>query len=228
MTSIDLRRRVVGEGVATAFLLAAIVGSGIMGERLADGNVALALLANSLATGAALLALITVFQPISGAHLNPVVTLVDAWTGGPSWTHVPAVLAAQFAGAAVGVWAAHAMFGEAWISVSTHDRGGYQAILSECIATFGLVMVVMGAARRGSDAVPGAVSAYIVAAYWFTASTSFANPAVTLARSMTGTFAGIRAADVGGFVFGQLAGAAAAACLCRWMLERPAGGLRRP
>ena len=214
-----LQRRVVAELVATTFLLAAIVGSGIMGERLAGGNVAVALLANSIATGGALLALIATFQPISGAHLNPVVTLVDAWEGGLAWRSVPVVILAQFVGAASGVWLAHAMFGEAWISVSTHDRGGFAPMASEFAATFGLVAVILGCARRRPDLIPFAVSAYIVGAYWFTASTAFANPVVTIARSMTGTFAGIRLADVDGFVVAQLAGGAAAVPLLRWLLS---------
>jgi glycerol uptake facilitator-like aquaporin len=216
-----LQRRVVAELVATTFLLAAIVGSGIMGERLAAGNVAIALLANSVATGGALLALIATFQPISGAHLNPVVTLVDAWEGGLAWRRVPIVVVAQFVGAACGVWLAHAMFGEAWISASSHDRGGIAPMVSEFTATFGLVAVVLGCARRRPDLIPFAVSAYIVAAYWFTASTAFANPVVTIARSMTGTFAGIRQADVAGFVVAQLAGGAAAVPLFRWLLSEP-------
>jgi glycerol uptake facilitator-like aquaporin len=213
-----LQRRVVAELVATMFLLAAIVGSGIMGDRLAGGNVAIALLANSLATGGALLALIATFQPISGAHLNPVVTLVDAWEGGLPWRNAPLVILAQLVGAALGVWLAHLMFSEPWISVSTHDRGGLAPIASELVATFGLVAVVLGCARRRPDAIPFAVSAYIVGAYWFTASTAFANPAVTIARSMTSTFAGIRPIDVDGFVFAQLCGGAAAAVLFRWLL----------
>jgi glycerol uptake facilitator-like aquaporin len=217
-----LQRRVVAELVATMVLLAAIVGSGIMGERLAGGNVAIALLANSLATGGALFALIATFQPISGAHFNPVVTLVDAWQGGLPWRHTPIVVVAQFAGAALGVWLAHLMFGEPWVSVSTHDRGGMAPIASEFVATFGLVAVIVGCARRRPDVIPFAVSAYIVGAYWFTASTAFANPAVTIARSMTSTFAGIRPADVDGFVLSQLAGGVAGAALLRWLLSTPA------
>jgi glycerol uptake facilitator-like aquaporin len=211
----------VAELVATMFLLAAIVGSGIMGERLAGGNVALALLANSLATGGALFALIATFQPISGAHLNPVVTLVDAWEGGLPWRRTPVVIVAQLVGAAFGVWLAHVMFDAPWISVSTHDRGGFAPIASEFVATFGLVAVILGCARRRPDVIPCAVSAYIVGAYWFTASTAFANPAVTIARSMTGTFAGIRPVDVAGFVLAQVAGGAAGAVLLRWLLSGP-------
>jgi glycerol uptake facilitator-like aquaporin len=216
-----LTRRVVAELVATMFLLAAIVGSGIMGERLAGGNVAIALLANSLATGGVLLALIATFQPISGAHLNPVVTLVDAWNGGAPWRDTPVVILAQVVGAILGVLLAHAMFGEAWISASTHDRGGLAPIVSEFVATFGLVAVILGCARRRPDAIPYAVSAYIVGAYWFTASTAFANPAVTLARSFTATFAGIRPVDVVGFAGAQLVGATTARWLFRWLLSEP-------
>ena len=219
-----VQRRVVAELVATMFLLLAIVGSGIMGERLAGGNVAIALLANSLATGGALFALIATFQPISGAHLNPVVTLVDAWEGGLPWRSAPIVIIAQFGGAALGVWLAHLIFGEAWISVSTHDRGGLPLVLSEFVATFGLVVVILGCARRRPDMIPAAVSLYIVGAYWFTASTAFANPVVTIARSMTGTFAGIRPADVDGFVLAQLAGGVAGAVVLRWLLSGPPDG----
>ena len=218
---IDLTRRAVAEGLGTAGLLAAVVGSGIMGERLAGGNVAIALLANSLATGGALLAIISTLQPISGAHLNPLVTLVDAADGGLPWREAPVVIVAQLAGAVLGVLAAHLMFGEAWVSWATHDRGGLAHAISEAIATFGLLAVILGCARRRPDAIPGAVSAYIVAAYWFTASTSFANPAVTVARSLTATFAGIRTIDVAPFIGAQLTGAAAAFILLRWLTARP-------
>jgi len=214
----QLPRRIVAELVATLFLLAAIVGSGIMGERLAGGNVAVALLANSLATGGALFALIAAFQPVSGAHLNPVVTLVDAWQGGLPWGQTPIVIVAQFVGAAMGVWVAHLMFGEAWVSLSTHDRSGLAPMVSEFVATFGLVAVMLACARRRPELIPAAVSLYIVSAYWFTASTAFANPVVTIARSLTGTFAGIRPADVHGFVVAQIAGGAAAAALMGWLM----------
>lgn len=202
----SLTRRLVSELIGTALLLAAVVGSGIMGERLAGGSVGLALLANTIATGAALIALILTFP---GAHFNPVVTLADPLK---RWPHVPWILAAQAAGAVFGVVLAHAMFGEALISVSHHARAGGPQILSEFVATFGLLAVI-----RGSRGSPVAIAAYIVAAYWFTASTSFANPAVTLARSLTDTFAGIRPADVPGFILGQCAGAAAAVFLFRWL-----------
>lgn len=213
----SLLRRVVAEFVGTALLLAAVVGSGIMGERLAGGNVAVALLANTLATGAALVAIILAFGPISGAHLNPAVTLADAWLGGIPWRDTPAYIAAQIAGAFAGVAIAHLMFGLAVFSVSVHARSGAAQVFSEFIATFGLLAVIWGCARTRADAVPFAVGAYITAAYWFTASTSFANPAVTLARLATNTFAGIRPADVVGFIVAQLAGAFCATLLFRWL-----------
>jgi glycerol uptake facilitator-like aquaporin len=213
-----LRKKVVAEFTGTALLLAAVVGSGIMGERLAGGNVGLALLANTLATGAALVALILAFGPISGAHFNPAVTVADASQGGTAWREVPALIAAQVVGAVAGVALAHGMFGEAVFSFSRHARAGGPQVLSEFVATFGLLAVIWGCARVRAAAVPFAVAAYIVAAYWFTASTSFANPAVTLARSLTDTFAGIRPADVPGFLLGQCAGATAATLLFRWLL----------
>jgi glycerol uptake facilitator-like aquaporin len=211
-------RRFVAEGLGTAMLLAAVVGSGIMADRLSNGNAALALLANSVATGAALVALIVTFGPISGAQFNPAVTVADASQGGLAWRHVPGYVGAQVAGAVVGVWAAHAMFGERVFGLSLHERSGAAQLFSEFVATFGLLAVIWGCSRRRSDAVPFAVAAYITAAYWFTASTSFANPAVTLARGLTNTFAGIRPADVPGFIVAQFAGAAAATLLFRWLV----------
>jgi glycerol uptake facilitator-like aquaporin len=211
-------RRAVAEALGTAFLLAAVVGSGIMGERLAGGNVAIALLANTLATGATLVTLLLTFAPISGAHLNPAVTLADAWQGGLSWRDVPLYLAAQMAGAFAGVGAAHLMFGEPVFFASRHVRSGNGQLFSEFVATFGLLAVIWGCARRRPSAVPFAVGAYIMGAYWFTASTSFANPAVTLARAASDTFAGIRPADTPGFIAAQLAGAAAATILFRWLV----------
>ena len=208
----------VAEGAGTALLLAAVVGSGIMGERLAGGNVAMALLANTIATGAALVALILTFGAISGAHFNPVVTLADASQGGMPWRVVPAYVAAQLCGAVLGVFAAHAMFGEQILMVSAHVRSGDAQLFSEFVATFGLLVVICGCVRRRPDAVPFAVGAYIVAAYWFTASTSFANPAVTFAREFTNTFAGIRPADVPGFIAAQLAGGAAGTLLFSWLV----------
>jgi glycerol uptake facilitator-like aquaporin len=213
-----LARRAVAEFSGTLFLLAAVVGSGIMGERLAAGNVAIALLANTLATGAALIAIILAFGPISGAHLNPAVTLADAWLGGITWRETPAYILAQLAGAFAGVTTAHLMFGLPLYSISTRARSGSTQIFSEFVATFGLMAVILGCVRTRPAAVPFAVGAYIMAAYWFTASTSFANPAVTLARSVTNTFSGIRPTDVAGFVGAQLAGAFAATLLFRWLI----------
>jgi glycerol uptake facilitator-like aquaporin len=213
-----LARRLVAEGLGTAFLLATVIGSGIMGERLAGGNVAIALLANTLATGAGLLAFILTFGPISGAHFNPVVTLADAALGGLRWRDVPGYVLAQIAGAFLGVASAHGMFGEAVFSASRHARAGGAQFWSEFVATFGLLAVIWGVARRRAAAVPFAVAAYITAAYWFTASTSFANPAVTMARSASDTFAGIRPADVPAFIVAQILGAAAATLLFRWLL----------
>jgi glycerol uptake facilitator-like aquaporin len=204
--------------VGTALLLATVVGSGIMGERLAGGNIAIALLANTLATGAALAALILTFAPISGAHFNPVVTIADATQGGVLWQSVPGYVIAQVVGAVIGVFAAHAMFGEPILMVSTHERAGASQVFSEFVATFGLLSVILGCARKRASMVPLAVAAYIVAAYWFTASTSFANPAVTIARALTNTFAGIRPADVPGFLVGHAGGAAAATLLFRWLV----------
>ncbi len=211
-------RRAVAEFVGTAFLLAAVVGSGIMGERLSAGNIGLALLANTLATGAMLVALILTFASVSGAHLNPAVTLAMASQGGLAWREVPAYIAAQIAGAFAGVAAAHAMFSEPVFFASRHARSGGAQLFSECVATFGLLSVIWGCARLRSSAVPFAVGAYITGAYWFTASTSFANPAVTLARAASDTFAGIRPADAPGFIAAQLAGAAAATVLFRWLI----------
>jgi glycerol uptake facilitator-like aquaporin len=214
----DLPRRLAAEAVGTAFLLAAVVGSGIMGERLAGGNVAVALLANTLATGAALVALILTFGPISGAHFNPAVTLADASQGGLPWAEVPGYVAAQVVGGFAGVLAAHAMFELPAFFASGRARQGPAQLWSEFVATFGLLAVIWGCARLRSAAVPFAVAAYITAAYWFTASTSFANPAVTLARAASDTFAGIRPADVAGFIAAQLLGAAAATLLFRWLV----------
>ena len=215
-------RRVVAEALGTALLLASVVGSGIMGERLSGGNVAIALLASTMATGAALVALIIAFGPISGAHFNPAVTLADAFQGGIAWHNVPAYVAAQLAGAFAGVAAAHLMFGEPILAASQRVRSGNGQLFSEFVATFGLLAVIWGCARRQSSAVPFAVGAYITSAYWFTASTSFANPAVTLARAFTNTFSGIRPIDAPGFVLMQLIGAAAATALFRWLAPLPA------
>ena len=211
-------KRIVAEGVGTALLLATVIGSGIMGEKLAGGNVAIALLANTLSTGAALVALILSFGPISGAHFNPAVTLADASQNGLPWRECPGYLLAQFAGAFLGVAAANLMFDKPVYFASHHVRHGNAQLFSEFIATFGLLSVIWGCVRQRSAAVPFAVGAYITAAYWFTASTSFANPAVTLARAASDTFAGIRLSDVPGFIVVQLLGAAAATSLFRWLI----------
>ena len=211
----DLPRRATAEAVGTALLLAAVVGSGIMGSRLAGGRVAVALVANTVATGAALFALILALSPISGAHFNPAVTLAAAWQGGLPWRETPAYLGAQVIGAFAGVATANTMFSEPVFSASRQARQGGAQLFSEFIATFGLLAVICGCARVRSSTVPFAVGAYIVAAYWFTASTSFANPAVTLARD---TFAGIRPVDVPAFILAQLAGAASATVLFRWLI----------
>ena len=223
-----MARRVVAEALGTAFLLAAVVGSGIMGERLAGGNIAIALLANTVATGAMLVALILTFGPISGAHFNPAVTLADASQGGIAWREVPVYIGAQISGAFAGVAAAHLMFGEPMFFASRHVRAGNPQIFSEFVATFGLLSIIWGCARLRSSAVPFAVGAYITGAYWFTSSTSFANPAVTLARAASDTFAGIRPADVPGFIVAQLAGAMAGTLLFRWLapsLPKDAGNV---
>jgi len=218
----DLRRRIVAEGTGTALLLAAVVGSGIMGERLAHGDVAMALLANAVATGATLVALILTFGPISGAHFNPAVTLADASQGGLPWRDVPAYVAAQVTGAIAGVWAAHVMFAQTVIQISERQRAGGAQAFSEWVATAGLLSVSWGCSRRRPESAPFAVGLYITGAYWFTASTSFANPAVTMARALTNTFAGIRPEDVPTFVAAQLCGAAAATLLFRWLVpSRP-------
>jgi glycerol uptake facilitator-like aquaporin len=214
----SLLRKIVAEFAGSGFLVASVVGSGIMGERLAGGNVAIALLANTIATGAALLALILTFGPISGGRFNPAVTLVDAMEHGVSWTVAACYIPAQVVGAICGAIAAHLMFGLHAISVSSHARSGSAQVFSEFVATFGLICVIWGCARQRSDMVAFAVAAYITSAYWFTASTSFANPAVTIARSLSDTFAGIRPVDVLPFVAAQLAGAIAATFLFRWLV----------
>jgi glycerol uptake facilitator-like aquaporin len=214
----DLRRRAVAEGIGTALLLATVIGSGIMGDKLAGGNAAIALLANTLATGAGLVSLILTFGPVSGAHFNPAVTLADASQGGLPWQDVPAYVAAQIVGAFIGVGMANFMFEKPVFFVSTHERSGIAQVVSEFVATFGLLAVIWGCARRRAGAVPFAVGAYIMAGYWFTSSTSFANPAVTLARAASDTFAGIRPIDVPGFIAAQLLGAAAATATFRWLV----------
>lgn len=211
-------QRLAAESVGTALLLATVVGSGIMGERLAGGNVAVALLANTIATGAALVALILTFGPISGAHFNPAVTLAAAYERGLAWGKVPGYLASQTIGGIVGVALADLMFDLPMFFPSQHIRTGPSQWLSEFVATFGLLSVIWGCSRlRAATTVPFAVGAYITAAYWFTASTSFANPAVTVARSLTDTFAGIRPVDVPAFVVAQLLGAGAATAFFHWL-----------
>ena len=214
----SLSRRLVAELFGTAFLVAAVVGSGIMAERLSNGNVALALLANTVATGAALVALILTFGPISGAHFNPVVTLADAIEGGLDSAQATGYMVAQIVGGLSGTVAAHLMFGLSAVSLSRHTRSGGAQFFSEFVATFGLLSVIWGCSRRRSSVVPFAVGAYISAAYWFTASTSFANPAVTIARSFSDTFAGIRPANAPLFVVAQVLGALASTFLFRWLV----------
>ena len=217
-----LARRLTAEALGTAMLLAIVIGSGIMGEELAGGNVAIALLANSLATGAGLAVLILVFGPVSGAHLNPLVTLAEALRTGLDWREVPLYAAAQIAGAFAGAATAHLMFAKPLFSASAHARAGLPMMWSEVVATFGLITVVLVVSKTRPPATPFAVGAYIAAAYWFTASTSFANPAVTLARMASDTFAGIRPADVPGFLAAQVLGAMAAVALYRWLFGRSA------
>jgi glycerol uptake facilitator-like aquaporin len=214
----SLSRRLAAEALGTGLLLAAIVGSGIMGENLAGGNVAIALLANTAATGAMLVTLIFTFGPISGAHFNPAVTLAIASQRGIGWGDVPVYVLAQVLGALLGVGAAHLMFGEAVFQVSEHARDGGAQLFSEFVATFGLLCVIWGCTRLRSEAVPVAVGLYITGAYWFTASTSFANPAVTLARAFTDTFSGIRPIDAPGFILAQIFGAFTATVLFHWLV----------
>ncbi|HKU39601.1 MAG TPA: MIP/aquaporin family protein [Polyangiales bacterium] len=219
MLSSELARKLVAEALGTALLLATVVGSGIMGEQLAGGNVGLALLANTIATGAGLVALILTFGPLSGAHFNPAVTLADASQGGLRWHEVPGYVFAQVVGAFGGVAVAHIMFEQPELFfASQHQRTGIAQWVSEFVATFGLLSVIWGCARRRPGLVPFAVGAYITAAYWFTSSTSFANPAVTLARAASDTFAGIRPVDAPGFIVAQLLGAGAATWLFRWLV----------
>ena len=210
-------RAVAAEALGTALLLAIVVGSGIMGERLASGNTAIALLANSLATGFGLAALILVLAPVSGAHFNPLVSFVAASRRELPWRVAAAYGIAQFAGALAGVAAAQAMFGEPLFALSTQVRAGPAHWWSEVVATFGLILVIAGCGREGFKTVAPAVGGYIAAAYWFTASTSFANPAVTIARALTNTFTGIRPADTPGFIAAQIVGAVAAAAVARWL-----------
>ena len=214
-------RAIVAEAIGTALLVATVIGSGIMAERLANGNVALALLGNTLSTGCMLVVLVLTLGPISGAHLNPAVSLVCAALRTLSVGRLASYVVAQLVGAVAGVLLAHAMFGEPLLQTSTHIRSGPSQWLSEVVATFGLVGTILGVARSRPHAVAYAVGLYIAGAYWFTASTSFANPAVTLARSLSDSFAGIAPASVAGFVGAELAGAALALLLFRWLLASP-------
>lgn len=223
----SLRQRIAAEFLGTAFLVAAVLGSGIMGERLAGGNAAIALLANTLATGAALAALILTFGPISGAHFNPAVTVAAALEKETPWGEVPALLIAQVAGGISGAVLAHLMFGLRWLSLSVHARSGIALILSEFVATFGLLCVILGSSRLRPAVTAPAVACYITAAYWFTSSTSFANPAVTIARSFSDTFAGIRPVDAPAFVAAQFVGAIACVLLFRWMAPSTTGSRLR-
>ncbi|PHY17135.1 aquaporin family protein [Caulobacter sp. BP25] len=217
--SVGMSRRLVAEGLGTALLLAVVVGSGIMGEQLAAGNTAIALLGNTLATGAALVVLIWIFGPISGAHFNPAVTLIAALRRDLSPGAALAYAAVQVGGAALGVWIAHAMFGEPILQVSTKLRSGGAQAFSEVVATFGLIGTILGVSRFRAGSTPMAVGLYITAAYWFTASTSFANPAVTLARSLSDTFAGIAPASAPAFILAQFIGALLAAGVFNWLLK---------
>ena len=215
-----LAQRAVAEWLGTAFLLAAVVGSGIMAQRLAGGSVALALLCNTLPTGAILVVLILMFAPVSGAHFNPAVTLAFALRGETTWTDAAIYVAAQMSGAIIGVWVAHLMFGLPVLQLSLTERSGAGQWLAEAVATFGLLLTIFGVASRNPAAVPYAVGLYITSAYWFTASTSFANPAVTIARSLSDTFAGIAPHGVPAFIAAQLVGAILAIPLAGWLWGR--------
>jgi len=214
----SLARRLFAEWLGAAFLLAAVVGSGIMGERLAAGNVALALLANTIATGAALVALILAFGPISGAHFNPAVSLAEALDGKLAWVETLLYVLAQIFGGLCGTIAAHLMFHLPYIALSQHARSGPAIVFSEFVATFGLLAVIRGSSQVSPKVVALAVGAYVTAAYWFTASTSFANPAVTIARSFSDTFSGIRPADAPFFLLAQTFGVLTATYLFRWLI----------
>ena len=218
-----MSRALFAEFLGTLLLLAIVVGSGVMGERLAGGNTAIALLANSLATGCGLFVLITLLGPISGAHFNPVVTAVFCARGERPWRTLPAYAAAQLSGGIAGVWLTHAMFALPIIQTSTHLRSGSAQWLAEAVATFGLLLTILGGLRQAAAQVPVLVAAYITAAYWFTVSTSFANPAVTVARALTDTFAGIDPSGIAGFVLAQCAGAVLAALTARHLFGKVDG-----
>jgi len=218
---VTLGRRLAAEGLGTALLLAIIIGSGIMGEQLAQGNNAIALLANTLATGAGLAVLILIFEPVSGGHFNPLVSIAEATRSGLQWQEVPYYIYVQIAGAFAGVAAAHMMFDKPLFFASQYARAGWPMMWSEVVATFGLIFVVLATTKTRPAATPFAVGAYITAAYWFTASTSFANPVVTLARAASDTFAGIRPYDVVGFIAAQAVGTVAALGFYRWLFASP-------
>ncbi len=218
MRQYSLSRRIVAEFAGTALLVATVVGSGIMAERLSGGNVAIALLANTIATGAILTALILTFGSISGGHFNPVVSIADALESGLAWGEVPSYIAAQLLGGITGTAIAHLMFTLPLFFLSQHARSGASQVFSEFIATFGLLLVIWGCSRVRANSVPVAVGTYITAAYWFTASTSFANPAVTIARALSDTFAGVRLLDVPLFVTAQFCGGISATLLFRWLV----------
>ncbi|KXK57536.1 MAG: Aquaporin Z [Chlorobi bacterium OLB7] len=209
-------RRVVAEGIGTGLLLAAVVGSALMAEQLAAGNTALALLANSIATAGALIALITTFLPISGAHFNPALTLAEAWNGRMEWREVPGYVTAQILGGIAGVVVANVMFGNSAVAIADHERSGFAQLFGEVVATFGLLAVIFGTAHKEPERLPMVVGMYILAAYWFTASSAFANPALSIARIFTETNAGIRPADALAFVVAQLVGGTLAVLLFRW------------
>ncbi len=216
----DLPRRLAAEALGTALLLAIVIGSGIMGERLAGGNAAIALLGNTIATGAGLVVLITIFGPLSGAHFNPVVSAMFAARREQSWGDAAAYMLVQLAGAVLGVWMVHAMFGEPILQMSHKLRDGWAQGFSEGVATFGLIAAILGSLRFRAEATPAVVGLYITAAYWFTASTSFANPAVTLARALSDSFAGIAPHSVPYFLAGQLGGGLAGTLFFAWLLDK--------
>ncbi len=216
----NLPRKLIAEALGTAFLVTAVVGSGIMGEQLAGGNVAIALLANTLATGAALVVLILIFAPISGAHFNPVVSLSFAIQGKMRWSELVAYIAMQIAGGIAGTIMAHVMFNLPLVTLSTHERTGVGMWTGEIVASFGLLATILGCLRNKPDAIPYAVGLFITSAYWFTSSTSFANPAVTIARSLTDTFSGITLGDVPAFIAAQIIGSLLATYFFSWLLHK--------
>ena len=218
----NLRRRLAAEFLGTALLLVAVVGSGIMAERLAAGNVAVALLANAIATGAALVVLVTILGPISGAHFNPCVTLFMAMRGEMGWRQASLYVPVQFVAAITGVWLAHAMFAMPVLEISRHFRAGPPQWLAEAVATFGLLLTILGAVRFAPATTPMLVGLYITGAYWFTASTSFANPAVTVARMLSDSFAGIAPSSVPGFIIAQLGATVIAWRTLPWLFAKPA------